>query len=568
MFRSNYVRADKSPMVYIVSHTWPNRWITPGIKDSIIVYSNCDEVELFNDVDNISLGKRAREGIGTHFQWDKVDVRYNVLVAVGYRNGKAVARDTVVLQSLPRSPHFEKLFAGPPSILVPAKGYHYVYRVNCGGGDYIDELGNTWLADQALSARGDARFGSTSWTNEFPGMPPFFASQRRTFSPIRNTRDWKLFQEFRYGRNKLEYHFALPDGEYQVELFFIEPWLGIGGQTDAAGMRQFDVAFNDHTVLNGLDIWREAGTNAALKKTIRTRVSGGQLKVSFPNVQSGQAIISAIAICAQDGQGPPAVHNALRDVKNIQHWGDIGKKVYKKDNILFHQLPSILFGADWISPDGPNDRLPDSLKLQQPAQLFVALKGQNDSNLLRGYEDMKLYVVTDENEGTKYAVYRRILRANEMIDLSGLTQAIVFIQPISTMQPAYDLKSSTAYRTDVATVSSNITKMLVSGRQCAVISNDAEASMEWPVQTGVADIYSITVKYFYPGTRTIVGRLLLTGANDDLLLDLPVTLHPTTKDKWNQFTVNTGNMINAGRYKVQLTVRGGSGLAVSGIEVQ
>ncbi len=56
MFRSNYAPKEKEPMVYIVSHTWPDRWIKPGIKDSIIVYSNCDEVELFNDIDNTIIG--------------------------------------------------------------------------------------------------------------------------------------------------------------------------------------------------------------------------------------------------------------------------------------------------------------------------------------------------------------------------------------------------------------------------------------------------------------------------------------------------------------------------------
>jgi hypothetical protein len=61
MYRSNYVSKEKEPMVYIVSHTWPNRWMKPGIKDSIYVYSNCDEVELFNDIDNASLGKRKQK---------------------------------------------------------------------------------------------------------------------------------------------------------------------------------------------------------------------------------------------------------------------------------------------------------------------------------------------------------------------------------------------------------------------------------------------------------------------------------------------------------------------------
>jgi len=58
MYKSNYASKLNNPMVYIVSHTWLNRWKTTGRKDSIIVYSNCDEVELFNDVAHISLGKK------------------------------------------------------------------------------------------------------------------------------------------------------------------------------------------------------------------------------------------------------------------------------------------------------------------------------------------------------------------------------------------------------------------------------------------------------------------------------------------------------------------------------
>ena len=67
MYRSNYAPKDKAPMVYIVSHTWPGRWTTIGVKDSIIVYSNCDEVELFNDVNAISLGRKKRKGVGDTF---------------------------------------------------------------------------------------------------------------------------------------------------------------------------------------------------------------------------------------------------------------------------------------------------------------------------------------------------------------------------------------------------------------------------------------------------------------------------------------------------------------------
>ncbi len=104
MYMANYAAPAENPMVYIVSHSWPDRWTAPGVKDSIVVYSNCDEVELFNDTGNISLGKKKNPGQGRHFQWDDVPVRYNVLHAVGYRKGQKVTTDMVMLHHLPEAP--------------------------------------------------------------------------------------------------------------------------------------------------------------------------------------------------------------------------------------------------------------------------------------------------------------------------------------------------------------------------------------------------------------------------------------------------------------------------------
>ncbi|HEY4198098.1 MAG TPA: glycoside hydrolase family 2 TIM barrel-domain containing protein, partial [Mucilaginibacter sp.] len=185
MFRSNYAPADKEPMVYIVSHTWPNRWLKPGIKDSITVYSNCDEVELFNDVNKVSLGKKKKAGIGTHFQWDGVDIKYNVLYAVGYLHGKAVAHDYIVLNHLPAAPHVDQLAKANLQILQPSPGYKYLYRVNCGGPDHLDRRGNLWMADVRKNSK--TTWGSLSWTDDYPGMPAFFGSQQRTFDLIQST---------------------------------------------------------------------------------------------------------------------------------------------------------------------------------------------------------------------------------------------------------------------------------------------------------------------------------------------------------------------------------------------
>jgi beta-galactosidase len=574
MYRSNYVSASTQPMVYIVSHTWPNRWMKTGIKDSFIVYSNCEEVELFNDVGAVSLGKKRRKAVGTHFQWGPVNIKYNVLYAVGYSNGKAVARDTIVLHHLPASPNFNKLYSGSTSINKPRAGYHYIQRINCGGPDYKDEFGNLWQADQALDETGSG-WGSRNWTAAFPGMPAFFASQRRTFSPIKGTRDWKLFQSFRYGKDKLQYEFTIPDGEYLVELYFIEPWLGIGGCMDCRGMRLFDVAFNGKTVLKGLDIWKEKGSNSVLKKTIPARVKGNRLVISFPRTTAGQAIISAIAIATlkpgvKTGSDPAQYFTNLscKDCRE-ENWLDIGDKPFRNSPATLNDLPPNLYGANWLSFLNNSNPGAISFTIAKESDLFIGI----DSNLtipawLKEYERTGTKLVTDEKGGKQYAVYRKRVPPNTFMELIADQPLMIVLNEASTLQPAYDLKPISPYRINTAQLSEGAEKQHFGGREVAMVKSTAPVSVQWPVTTGVADYYSLTVKYFWPADSILNGRVQLIGAGGSMMLDEKVQFSFTREGKWNQFTLHTPTMINAGNYTVKLLMENAKGLAVSGIDIQ
>ena len=148
-----------------------------------------------------------------------------------------------------------------------------------------------------------------------------------TYDPIHGTRDWALFGHFRFGRHKLKYHFAVPDGKYRVELYFTEPWHGTGGslKTDCEGLRIFDVAVNDSLVLNDLDIWAESGHDGALKKVVYANVKGGQLEISFPEVKAGQVLISAIAIATTDNTIKPKPRQQTN-----WSWAEADKNVLEK----------------------------------------------------------------------------------------------------------------------------------------------------------------------------------------------------------------------------------------------
>ncbi len=601
MFRSNYASKEREPMVYIVSHTWPERWLTTGRKDDISVYSNCDEVELFNDVNNISLGRKKRKDIGEHFQWDDVAINYNVLYAIGYVNGKAIAKDYIVLDHLPTAPHFNDFFKETKPILNPQPGYHYIYRVNCGGPDYKDQNGNLWLADRAISNSQYAMdnkqlkptgtapelspdgyrdrnsritWGSLSWTNDFPGMPSFFASQRRTHDVIAGTKDWKLFQDFRYGKDKLQYEFPVPDGEYLIELYFIEPWLGTGGSMDFAGMRLFDIAVNGKTVIKDLDIWKEAGHCGALKKIIKTAVKGGKLIISFPHTASGQAIISAIAIASIKKNIKAASSQSLvvnisaKDCK-LATWLDEGDKQYSDVAIAFHSLPPNLYGADWLQFSKLNVGGTISFDLTGDADIFIGIDtlDKNISSWLKEYENTQSEIETDENGDKKYIVYRRRFSKGATVKLNSHNN-IVMILPVTNMQPAYDLKPVNSYKAFVAKIGKGISKEQADGREAVVVKTNDQTIMEWDVQTGVADIYSITIKYFYPLERIVNGKVELIGAGNTMMMEEPVNFTFTKNGKWNTLTFNTVSMINAGNYVVKLILNNAEGLAISGIDVQ
>lgn len=226
-------------------------------------------------------------------------------------------------------------------LLKPAEGYTYLYRVNCGGDAVTDSYGSEWEQDDSVY--------SHSWAERF-GMNPFTASQGHITSRIRGLKsssvasqhaaahDAQLFQYFRWGRHALNYQFAVPDGEYRVELYFAEPWLGKheGAGIDCEGERIFDVAINDSVVVDDLDLWAEAGFAGACKKVVDIKVKGGLLTISFPEVKVGEAIISAIAIAAKGEIGDAEKWNlAFKGSKpesgmSKTYWDDLDKDVVEK----------------------------------------------------------------------------------------------------------------------------------------------------------------------------------------------------------------------------------------------
>ncbi len=166
-----------------------------------------------------------------------------------------------------------------------------------------------------------------------------------------------MFQTFTMAYNNCVTEFPVADGDYQVELYFKEPWWGIGGM-NGKGWRVFDVAINNKTVIKDLDIWSKAGSSA-LKQVVDVHVTGGQLTISFPNTGVGQAVIAAIAIAAKDKKVKAAAPSPVLIGNLSVVDAALPKKVSKTwlntviNNTAIAMLHSLhcqrtLYGAEWI----------------------------------------------------------------------------------------------------------------------------------------------------------------------------------------------------------------------------
>jgi hypothetical protein len=137
-------------------------------------------------------------------------------------------------------------------------------RVNAGGGEYTDTMGQVWSADTGYS-------GGSVYTKS---------------SPISGTVEDTLYQSLRYGNfADLQYQFSVPNGSYTVNLKFAELFF------KKAGKRVFDVTINGETVLTGFDMIAAAGGwRTAVDRQFPVSVTTGQITITFSRVVENPAV--------------------------------------------------------------------------------------------------------------------------------------------------------------------------------------------------------------------------------------------------------------------------------------
>ena len=144
--------------------------------------------------------------------------------------------------------------------------------VKCGGAGFTDSKGQVWQADAGYN------WGNVS---SIPAV-------------VNGTSDQGLFQQGRYNPNfsaGMVYAFAVPNGQYHVNLYFAETY----APTQVKGARVFNVKMQGAAAFSNLDVFAEAGANAALVKGADVIVSNGQISIEFDDLVQ-TAKVNAIEI--------------------------------------------------------------------------------------------------------------------------------------------------------------------------------------------------------------------------------------------------------------------------------
>jgi hypothetical protein len=173
-------------------------------------------------------------------------------------------------------------YAAPTATPTPAP--QPVWRVNAGGPQYTDTLGNIWAADEDYSGGTQASPTANTISGALPGAADQF-----------------LYQTQRYG-NTFTYTFIVPAGSYQVTMKFAETYW------TAAGDRVFNVSINGSQVLTNFDIFKDSGGENIADDRVYSNITpnaGGQIVIQFGPSSADNAMVNAIQIIPMPSANTP-----------------------------------------------------------------------------------------------------------------------------------------------------------------------------------------------------------------------------------------------------------------------
>jgi beta-galactosidase len=148
--------------------------------------------------------------------------------------------------------------------------------VNVGSNaEFIDQSGTVWEADQSYRAGGWGYVGSGT-------------KAASTLKNVLNTIEDPLYQTMQDGLES--YRFDIPDGDYEIELRFVEH------EFSKPNQRVFSVLVYGELLLRGHDLAGDYGLMQPLTRRAYVTAAGGKgLRVDFAPIV-GSPILSAIRV--------------------------------------------------------------------------------------------------------------------------------------------------------------------------------------------------------------------------------------------------------------------------------
>jgi beta-galactosidase len=194
--------------------------------------------------------------------------------------------------------------------------------------------------------------------------------------------------------------------------------------------------------------------------------------------------------------------------------------------------------ADVFIAVGTSLRLPEWLKDYKDTKMNIRNSGPRNFRLYRKRYTANSTVMLKENDAT-------ISSDDEQIPFHrrGPGGGII-VTPVTTLQPPFDQKATTSYKMDqVVTADEGTARQTVNKRDAVVFTKPAGGQVDVTINTGVGDVYSITIRYYSPAAETKKASWQLIAADGTVMKTEPMEFTTTREGKWNYFTTTNGSMI-------------------------
>jgi beta-galactosidase len=150
-----------------------------------------------------------------------------------------------------------------------------------------------------------------------------------------------------------------------------------------------------------------------------------------------------------------------------------------------------------------------------------------------------------------------------------MTENTIAVLPVTTLQPAIDLKRSVKY--DVATAliqGDGIILDTLNKKKVLRFTGASGSKTTMIITPGVADSYNLSFRYYNTSSQVFKVNMQLQAADGTIMKSGVLNFKPLTKGKSSTVSISTNGSINAGNYKVVLTGIDAKGLIISGLEMQ